>query len=570
MSTTKKIVIIGAGPCGLVALKEMLEAGHEAVALEKAPAIGGVFARGHEATYENLYLTISNMMMAFSDFPPEDLRIKYSSKEEYADYLEAYADRFALRPHIRTGTEVVHAAREGERWRIQLRRADAAEGDPDEVIEADALLVATGSSHIPRRIPLPGFTGEVLHSAEYRGPAPFAGKRVLVIGAGESAFDVAADVAKVAAHTALWSRSPITPGPRFVADIARDPDHDELEFMQDEARWSRAKISDFLESMTNSRMANAAPMWAYSTIRHAIWALLRVGAPAGKILSRWNRQAVAPDLLRGDQQTVPTKSARLCAEAARGRVEVVVAREAAYDGRCARFTGIIDPEGADAIEIDAIDVVILCTGFRTDFSWLDAPGLEWSPRGWYKHCFPPGHGHSLMFLGWARPHQGGIPACAEILARYIALLLAGERYLPIDYAERARAEGEAEHAFYAGAQHQVNLVDYPAFMDSVARLIGCLPKAPPRSALERRIQFWVYPNWPIWYRQRGPGARPELVEATLAAFPLRTSFRPHPFNLAALAFSAMQAPIDALTPQRSGLGRGWWLRAKRTLLHDNA
>ena len=116
----------------------------------------------------------------------------------------------------------------------------------------------------------------------------------------------------------------------------------------------------------------------------------------------------------------------------------------------------------------------------------------------------------------------------------------------------------------------MNLVDYPAFMDSVARLIGCLPKAPRRSALERRIQYWVYPNWPIWYRQRGPGARPGLVEATLAAFPLRTTFRPHPFNLAALAFSAMQAPIDALTPRRSGLGRGWSLRAKRTLLHDNA
>ncbi|MEZ4451259.1 MAG: hypothetical protein R3B09_17400 [Nannocystaceae bacterium] len=339
--------------------------------------------------------------------------------------------------------------------------------------------------------------------------------------------------------------------------------------MKDESRWTRIRISDVLESMTASRMANAAPLWAYSTIRHAIWALLRTSPPTAQVLSRWNRQACRGDRLRGDQGTIPTKSARLCTEAARGRVEVVIAREAAFDGHRARFTAILDPEGRDAITIDDVDVAILCTGFRTDFSWLEAPGVEWNPRTWYKHCFPPGLGGSLMFLGWARPHQGGIPACAEILARYIALLLGGARRLPDDYAERARREGSDEHDYYAGAQHQVNVVDYPAFMDSIARMIGCLPVAPPITAPERRIQYWVYPNWPIWYRQRGPGACPARVESVLAAFPLRTSFRPHLFNLAALAFSAMQAPIEALAPRRRGLAPRWPLRAKRTLLHES-
>lgn len=567
--STKRVVIIGAGPCGLAALKEMREAGHDAVAIDKGRGLGGVFSSAEDNAYENLYLTISNMMMAFSDFPPEDLRLKYSPAGEYAAYLEAYADRFELRPHVRLRTEVVRAAREGERWRITVRPAGAGDAEPPEHLDADALLVATGSNHIPRTIPLPGFTGQVLHAAEYRSAHAFAGKRVLVIGAGESAFDIAADLAPVAAHTALWSRTPITPGPRFINEIWADPDHDELEVMKDESRWSRIKISDVLESMTASRLANAAPMWAYSSIRHAIWALLRISPPTAQILSRWNRQAVAPDRLRGDQLTVPTKSARLCTEAARGRVQVVIARRADFDGAAARFTDVIDPVGAPAVDLQRLDAVILCTGYRTDFSWLDAPGVEWNPRTWYKHCFPPGHGRSLMFLGWARPHQGGIPACAELLARYIALLLAGERTLPADYAERARDEGRAEHEFYAGAQHQVNVVDYPAFMDSVARLIGCLPEPPPLSAPERLLQYWLYPNWPLWYRQRGPGARPELVDSVLAAFPLRTSFRPHPFNLAALAFALMQAPIERLAPPRSGLGPRWPLRAKRTLLHGN-
>jgi len=569
----KSVVIVGAGPCGLVALKEMREAGHAAVALEKGPGIGGVFCRSHDTQYESLYLTISNMFMAFSDFPPEDLRIKYSSKEEYGAYLEAYADRFGLRPHVQLGTEVTRAVHEGGRWRITIRRAGAEE---TEALEADALIVATGSNHVPRRIDLDGFTGEVLHSAEFRHPRAFAGKRVLVVGSGESAFDIAADVAGVAAKTTVWSRSPITPGPRFVNDIWADPAHDELETMKDEARWSKEKVSDFLESMTTSRMANAAPLWAYTTIRHAIFAALSRATPQSRVLSAWNRQAVRMDPLLGDQHTVPTKSARLCTEAARGRVHVVIAGKAAFSGRRAAFSEVTYEGTGDKIfdapreaSVDGIDAVVLCTGYRTDFSWLDVPGLSSNPRTWFKHCFPKDHGDKLMFLGWARPHQGGIPACAEMLSRYIAMLLDGTRALPADYAERALKEGADEHAYYRSAQHQVNLVDYPAFMDSVARLVGCLPETPSPSRPERLFQYWAYPNWPIWYRANGPGAQPELVDRVLSHFPVNKTFAPHPFNVMALAFSLAQAPIDAVLPARSGLGKGWALKAKKRILHGN-
>lgn len=564
---SKHVVIVGAGPCGLVALKELREAGHTAVALEKGPGIGGVFCRSHDTQYESLYLTISNMLMAYSDFPPEDLRLKYSPKGEYGAYLEAYADAFGLRPHIRTNTEVVRAALVDGRWRIVARTGD---GEP-EVIEADALVVATGSNHVPRRPDLPGFTGDIVHSVDFRRAADFAGKRVLVIGSGESAFDIGADVAAVAAKTTLWARTPITPAPRFAVLVGLERDHDEMAIMQDEARWGRLRVSDFLESMTVSRMANAAPMWAYSTIRHVIWAGLRLAGPVGRRLSAWNRQAVASEPLLCDQSTVPTKSVRLCTEAARGTIDVHIARHATFAGRRATLTGVATNDGpAPDVTVDDLDVVILCTGYRTDFSWLDVPGLDWSPRTWFKHCFPAGLGDRLMFLGWARPHQGGIPACAEMLARYIALLLAGARELPADYADRALAEGRTELDFYKRAPHQVNLVDYPAFMDSVARLIGCVPTPPPASQPERVVQYWIYPNWPIWYRKDGPGARPELVERVLAAFPLRSSFRPNPFNLMALGFSALQAPLTALWPSRAGLDRRWPFKAKKHLLHDNA
>ena len=80
----KRVVIIGAGPCGLVALKEMLDGGHEAVLFERSATLGGAFASA--AMYQNLHLTISNWAMAFSDFPDSG-RLCYPSAGNYLRYL---------------------------------------------------------------------------------------------------------------------------------------------------------------------------------------------------------------------------------------------------------------------------------------------------------------------------------------------------------------------------------------------------------------------------------------------------------------------------------------------------
>jgi dimethylaniline monooxygenase (N-oxide forming) len=347
--------------------------------------------------------------------------------------------------------------------------------------------------------------------------------------------------------------------------------------MKEQSQPNRFRISDFLEVMTTSRMANTAPLWAYTMVRHAIFGSLRGTWAQGRLLSAWNRGLMEGHPVLGDQVAVPTKSARLCTEAAHKRVRVVVARKASFAGTSVRFDEVIDQAGASRTRIDPrgaslehVDTVILCTGYRTDFTWLTAEGLDWSPRSWFKHCFPPGWGDKLMFLGWARPHQGGIPACAEMLSRYIAMILDGRRALPADYAERTRAEGATEDAYYLYAKESKNLVDYFAFMESVARLIGCHPDPPSWSTPQRRIQYWMYPNWSIWYRMNGPDARPDVVERVLEALPLGRAYLPNPFILMALTFSLMQLPIDAWTRPRTGLEGRWTLKAKKFLLHGNA
>ena len=79
-----RVVVIGGGPCGLVALKELLEAGHGAILFERSASLGGVFASS--TSYPGLHLTISNWMMAFSDHQ-DPTRLHYPSAEHYLAYL---------------------------------------------------------------------------------------------------------------------------------------------------------------------------------------------------------------------------------------------------------------------------------------------------------------------------------------------------------------------------------------------------------------------------------------------------------------------------------------------------
>jgi dimethylaniline monooxygenase (N-oxide forming) len=212
------------------------------------------------------------------------------------------------------------------------------------------------------------------------------------------------------------------------------------------------------------------------------------------------------------------------------------------------------------------DAVVICTGFRMEFPWLKVKDFVANPRAWFLHCFPKDLGHCLFFVGYARPHQGGIPVMAEMLSRYIALLLRGEKVLPVNYVAQSRRDEQAEREHYFVSPNVHSLVDYNAFLESVARRVGCEPRLPLFCILLFNIhmlavllmllecchlrpiafgdwfplqlwvatlagfflfdnglllKWWFYPHWAIWYRQRGPGAIPTLPSTVMHRVNLR-------------------------------------------------
>lgn len=564
-----KVLIVGAGPCGLVALKEMLAAGLDATVIEKATSFGGVFRKPNVSTYDDLYLTTSNFFMAFSDFPPVESEMRYSSKEEYQAYLSAYVEHFDLLRHVQFGTEVGHATFDPKTgWSVDVVTADGTR-----TLGADYLIVATGSHHVRYQPEFDGYAGRVLHSSDYRGPAEFDKKRVLVVGTGESASDIAAEVCEVAKETVVWSRRPFLVAPRYPLAVIEVRDYDEHEILTTRPE-SQPDVNNFLEFFTISRLSNSLSVLTYSLIRIVVFSVFRwapfVSGTARRVES-WTALATADNFWMQDQSMVVTKNSRLSCRAAAGDLAVVIAKEMDCAGLGVEFSNVVLDETDGAREFD---VIIACTGYQTQLPWLDVD-VSLNPRDWYKHAFAPVCDGKLVFLGWARPQQGGIPACAEMQARYAAQLATGQAHLPDDMEEQIANESEAERRYFCGTPHVRSLVDYLGLMDAMAELVGCRPRIPnPFRSPRLFAKYWLYPQWPCWYRKDGVGSNREAFESFLE--PVQFKLGPVlPLLFVHAILLTVSAPayiinwlLKLVTKSKRPMRVGWmWRQPKSTLLH---
>lgn len=183
--------IIGAGPMGLCAARQLQKHGIPFVGFELHEDVGGLWDidNPHSTMYESAHLISSKRTTEFSEFPMADDVAPYPNHSEMRRYFRDYAEHFGLREHYEFGTRVQSLERQDKGWRLTSER----NGERREW-QVDGVLIASGTLHAPNQPELPGrFDGELLHSADYRSPALFEGKRVLVIGCGNSACDIAVD-----------------------------------------------------------------------------------------------------------------------------------------------------------------------------------------------------------------------------------------------------------------------------------------------------------------------------------------------------------------------------------------
>ncbi|MEM8570311.1 MAG: NAD(P)-binding domain-containing protein [Pseudomonadota bacterium] len=489
-----KVCVVGAGPSGLTAIKQLRDEGHEVVCYDKNTDVGGIWLRydgdgDQMKVFDNLLLTISMRLMAYSDFPHKGRR-EFFSHRRYWEYLRDYAREYDLYDSIKFETRVESIERTADGWTVSVQKGDASSNE-----HFDAVAMCSGPFRSPKRNieGLENFSGEIVHSSEYRNNERFRGKRVLVVGLAESGADIVREISDVAKECTLAIRSYNFVLPR-VTRGQRSTDQITVRSHQHEM-YRRATNYPFRPASFWGNNFVQKSIFLTFTIIYGMFvnlaALVRrekrelpdtnpLGEPTEprkldiatldnddniNMIKTWNRRS-HPDG-NWSQKTIFCKNASFIPGIVSGRTKLNDAGIASSEENRVSF---LDGKS------DEFDAIMLCTGFTPDaYSIGDLSVREGNVRNLYKHFLHPDHAGTAAFIGYVRPFTGGIPICAEMQARYFARLLSGKLQLPDNLEERIAQEKKWEEYWTSRSPRQTESIPAQTiYLDSLAYEIGCL------------------------------------------------------------------------------------------------
>jgi cation diffusion facilitator CzcD-associated flavoprotein CzcO len=367
----KRYCIIGAGACGLPVVKTFAERGIPFDCFETLGDVGGIWnPENPHVVYGSTYLNSSEKLSRYTDFEFAEGLPHYLSWRQAEDYLRAYAREFGLYDEISFNKSVVEAKRLKGRWRITI------EGESEPRFY-DGLVVANGH-HWHAKMPSdPGtFDGEVLHSHDVKSKEQLKGKRVLVVGAGNSAVDILSDAALDGARAVHSMRRSYYFFPKILWGKPTDVVIDRL------SRWPLP--------------------------RRFMYRLFKLGMRV-LIGSHWRYGLPAPD--HGLFEAHPT--------ACNTYLDHIV------HGRIVTKPGIERLDGNRVIFVDGtseeIDLLVYATGYDINFPFMD-PSYVLKEDGSSKlfiHTFDRQF-DDLFVVGLFEPAEGGVWQLADYQAQLIA------------------------------------------------------------------------------------------------------------------------------------------------------
>lgn len=215
----KKIAIIGAGASGICAAKYLLEAGFDVTIFEIGTQIGGLWCyqndNGRSSCYRTLHINTSRGVTHFHDFDFDESVQAFPDHRDMHAYLVRYANHFEVTPRVRFETPVADLrpifspGRDAPQWEIETASG--------EIGQFDSVIVCTGHLTKPLHVPMfrDDFGGDYVHSHYYREPEDFVGKRICVVGVGNSGCDIVSDICVTSPRTVLVARSGVLVLPKL-------------------------------------------------------------------------------------------------------------------------------------------------------------------------------------------------------------------------------------------------------------------------------------------------------------------------------------------------------------------
>jgi len=212
------VLVVGAGPAGLAAARALKARGLAYDQIEQLNGVGGIWDIDAPGTpmYETAHFNSSKTQSAFHGFPMSAELPDYPSHRQILSYLRDFADAHGLTEHIEFGTAVEELVQDDDgTWIVQLSDGRRR--------RYDGVLCCSGTQWVPSLPDLPGsFDGEVMHSIDYRNMDQLRGRRVLVIGGGNSACDIVVDASRVAERAVISMRRGYWFIPKHVLGVPAD------------------------------------------------------------------------------------------------------------------------------------------------------------------------------------------------------------------------------------------------------------------------------------------------------------------------------------------------------------
>ncbi|XP_060934417.1 flavin-containing monooxygenase 5-like [Limanda limanda] len=445
-----KVAVIGAGPSGLTSVKACLDEGMVPTCFESSDDMGGLWKfkevsePNRASIYRSLTINISKEMMCYSDFPiPADYP-NYMHHSKILKYFRMYAEHFKLLQHIHFQTSVKSVRQRPDftrtgQWEVVTENRDGQE----ERHVFDAVICCAGHYTYPN-LPLkdfPGietFEGKYFHSWDYKGPEDMYGKRVVVIGIGNSGGDIATEGSRVAEEMYMSTRR---------------------------GAWVIRQVSD-----------NGMPVdMKYNTrFVHILFQLLPINVlnwiGEGKINAMYDHTMYALKPTHRLFSQIPVINDDLPMKILSGAVTVKP------NVKEIRGSTVVFDDGTF---VEKVDIIVFATGYNYDFPFLPSSALYKSGHrvGLYKHIYPPTLEHSTLAVVGFIHALGAIMPQAEMQARWVARVFKGHKKLPSNQAmikavERDTKDIEKNFIVSKLTPLQVDFVDY---MDDLAGEIGAYP-----------------------------------------------------------------------------------------------
>jgi dimethylaniline monooxygenase (N-oxide forming) len=427
----QKVCVIGAGSSGIAACQVLNARGVAFECFEKGSQVGGNWRYENDnemsSAYRSLHINTSRGLMAYRTYPMPDDYPDYPNHFQIARYFDDYVDHFGLREKIRFRSEVKSVVPADGEWEVTVEDGDGR----TRTERYRAVLVANGHHWDPRwpEPPFPGaerFEGEQMHVHHYRESDVLEGRRVLVLGIGNSATDIAVEASRIAERTFLAMRRGAYVMPKYLNGKPTDEAASKLLTLMPLA----------VQRFVLGRMLGltAGDMTAYG-----------LPQPDHKLL-----------------EAHPTVSAELLSRLGHGDIEVKPNIDRFTGGRTVRFV-----DGSE----EEIDLVVYCTGYKISFPFFDEDliSAEGNRLPLYRRVVSVEH-PGLFFIGFIQP-LGAIMPLAEAQAEWVADLLGGRGTLPPPAEMRAEieaTEAKMRKRYVASKRHTIQ-VDFQPYLRELRR-----------------------------------------------------------------------------------------------------